>query len=486
MAGVAADATRLAWVSGALLPLVTTMEEIDALAEAPTRTTLIGLIEQELRTEEPSLTLAVVRNPIRRVDLVALAGECLRVRGGVRALRAAALLLFGASGPASALLTECDRVLELEPTLLTGEKRAALLDVLDGISLTGHADVPLLFVEATRPVPVPTTASTMVGAVGQLERRGTAVPLLRFLELLANHSHQNRAAVALRAWIDQHLVLVAPHRRAEVTGLRGADARPAGGSRVRTCLLVRIEPAEDDTFSAMAWLGQTDTTFGPNCGPEEVVTLGELQQWLREFIGRYAHGALDPRRRPLVEFVLPSSHLNEPVDTWELADGQRLGVLYQVTVRPLTRPSATVPLLSERWAALVAGADAEQPAPESMRWLPSTADADAKDPACPTWAWIAVTCPLMGRQPAAADAVLATGAPVAAWLRGDQAEPGRRAVLEGLSRGRLVTQFPDAVRKFRENGWHDGSDHRDLVLLWDDPTRPPPESYLLNAPERRT
>ncbi|MFG2011565.1 hypothetical protein ACGFNF_21120 [Micromonospora sp. NPDC048868] len=464
--------------------LVASLENVDELVEPHARSLLINLIETELRTEEPALCLSVARSPVRRLDLVALIRECLRVRGGVRALRAAALVLFDRAGPAGALLAECERALELEPGLLTEDDRAELLDLLDGVSLTVHADVPSLFVEATRPVPVPTTASTMAGAVRQLERRGTAVPLLRFLELLANHSHRNVAVVDLRGWIDAHLDLVEAHRRAEVTALR--DAVRSVDARARTCLLVRVEPAEDDTFVVMAWLGQTDAPFGPNCGPEEVVTLGELQRWLREFVERYAHGALDPRRRPVIEFALPPSHLNEPVDTWKLAGGRRMGALYQVVVRPLTRPASALPLVADRWKVLVASAGVESPAPESMRWLHSTDDVPAETADCAAWAWIAVTCPLVGRQPAAVDAVLATGAPVAVWLRGEHAETARRAVLEGLSRGRLVTQLPDAVRKFRANGWHDGSHHRDLVLLWDDPTRPPPSSYLVNAPERRT
>jgi hypothetical protein len=255
---------------------------------------------------------------------------------------------------------------------------------------------------------------------------------------------------------------------------------------VRTSLLVRIEKIEDDTYSVMAWLGQTGSSFGPNEGPEDVVTLDELKQWVRDCVRKYRRGALHPARRPLIEFALPASHLNEPVDTWELDGGERLGVLYQVSVRPLSRSDSALALLADRWKALVAGAGAGQPAPGAARWLSSTTAVVADDPACPAWAWIAVTCPLIGHRATAVDALLATGTPVAAWLRGDQTPAVRQTVLEGLSRGRLVTQFPDAVRKFRENGWHDESDDRDLVLLWDDPTRQPPSSYLVNAPERRT
>ncbi|GIF31606.1 effector-associated domain 2-containing protein [Actinoplanes utahensis] len=480
------DPVRHAWVAGSQLPLVTAMEGIEALAEMPTRTMLLSLVEEELRAEEPALTLAVARNPICRLDLVALIRQCLQVRGGVRAMREAARLLFGESGPARALLDECDRALALEPGLLGAAERTELLTLLDGISLTGGADVPALFVEATRPLPAPATVSTMIGAVRQLERRGTAVPLLRFLQLLANHSNQRRGVQALRTWIDHRLTLVPRHRRVEVTALRDAPAPPAAGADVRTCLLVRLEPVEDGTFTVMAWLGQTGTPFGPNCGPEDVVTLEELRQWLGEFIGRYAHGALDPGRRPLIEFALPSRHLNLPVDTWTLTGGDRLGALYQVTVRPLDRPAAAGPELSDRWKSLVAGAGAELPAQESVRWLPSTEIVETDGPDSPAWAWIAVTCPLMHREPAAVDAVLATGTPVAAWLRGDKAEAACRAVLEGLSRGRLVTQFPDSVRAFRHAGWQDGSDHRDVVLLWDDPTRPPPPSYPVSAPQPRS
>jgi hypothetical protein len=479
------DAARLAWRRQALHALVGRMVQLDELASEPNRTTLINLIEEDLRVEEPSASLPVARNPIGRLDLMAVARECLRARGGVRALRAAARLMFGESGPGGDLVRDCNEVLDLEPGMLADQDRDKLLDLLDGIALAGDADVPTLFIEATRPVPAPTTVSTTAGAVRQLERRGTAIPLLRFLELLANHNDHPLATDGLRAWIDEHLPLIPAQRRTEVTQLRDGRGRWVSSAAVRTCLVVRIEPAEDDTYPVMAWLGQTDSTFGPNEGPDDVVTLSELQHWLRQCIKRYAHGALNPHRRPLVEFALPPSHLNEPVDTWKLDDGTPLGVRYQVTVRPLNRPEPVIPLIADRWKTLVAGADAEHPAPESMRWLHSTTTAPADDPLLPAWAWIAVTCPLMSRHPAAADAVLATGTPVAAWLRGEKLDSTRRAVLDGLSRGRLVTQFPDAVRKFRENGWHDGGDHRDLVLLWDDPTRPPPQSYLVNAPERR-
>ena len=144
-------------MAGSLLPMVTAMQEIGELANMSTRTTLLSLVQEELRAEEPALTLAVARDSICRLDLVALIRACLLVRGGIRAMREAAQVLFGDSGPARALLDEFDRVLESEPGLLDETERAALLTLLDGISLTGNADVPALFVEATRPIPAPAT-----------------------------------------------------------------------------------------------------------------------------------------------------------------------------------------------------------------------------------------------------------------------------------------------------------------------------------------
>ncbi|MFD0973763.1 VMAP-C domain-containing protein [Plantactinospora endophytica] len=471
-------------MSESLPRIVGAFERIDLVAESAVRTRILGLVELELQAEDPSRTLTVVRFSERRMDLVSITEACLRIPGGVRALRAVVILLCGGgSGPASHFVDECDRAIEREPGLLRDEDRAALLDLLDGISMRGDVDVPALFAEATGPAPTQTTVALLHGAVRQLERRGTAVHLFRFLELVSAHSTEADAGDGLRAWIDAHLTLVEPHRHAEVIDLRRQLAGRAVGGSVRTSLLVRVEPLEDETYSVLAWLGQTDSVFGPNLGPEDVVTLPELQQWLRQLIHRYAHGALHPQRRPMIEFILPSSHFNEPVDTWQLLDGQRLGVQYQVTVRPMTRSLSAGELLNDRWKTLVAGVNAESPAPDSMCWVDSTVEPLPDELVCPPWAWLAVTCPLISTT-AGADALLDTGAPVAAWLRGSQPTEVRRTVLAGLGKGRLVTQLPDAVRKFREYGWRNPNDHRrDLVLLWDDPTRPPPPPHPVAAPQ---
>ncbi|WP_432969085.1 effector-associated domain 2-containing protein [Dactylosporangium sp. CA-233914] len=462
-------------------PIVEALVRIEATANREVRSMLLHHVQRFLATELAPAELSVTRFSEHRFDLIAIVDAAVAQPGGAVALREAIRFLFGSqASDAAAALHACDAEADREPSCLGRESRLALLDALDGIALPAGVDVPLLFSRATEPLPVQTSAATLTQAVVRLERRATAVSLFRFLELAAAHSSTTDARDAMRTWIDKNIALVPRHRRREITDLRAELTGRLVDTDARTVLLIRVDPVEDDLYTVFAWLGQTDGPPGPNRGPEDVLTLPQLQRWLAGLVAGLRDGALDPARGPLIEFLLPSSCFDLDVDTWPL-DGTRLGAVYQVAIRPMDTSAARGAFAIQRWQTLVASVNSATTALDCARWLDSTVPPLAGHAAATPWAWLAITCPSMSTSAAGVDAVLDTGAPVAAWLRGG----GGADDLEKLGRGRVVTELPRTVRKWRELSWKAGTAdrRRDLVLLWDDPTRPPPREHLVSAPQ---
>jgi hypothetical protein len=462
--------------------LVEALEDVAALGDATGRNQLVDLIDLQLRAEDQHARLNPDRPPNRRADLVAIVTAVLN-RPRALPILAEAVGVLARGQPATAALRDlCGRVAQREPVLLDAAARLSLFDELAG--LTPSRDMAALIAEATAPAPGPTSAGTLRAAVAELERLTSPMPLFRFLELVAACATRQDSAAALQQWIDTHLDLVPTGRRSELTALRRRLANTPAMSDDQPGLDIRMDPVDDERFSVLAWLSVSGSGAASNCGPEHEVTRAELRDWLSRLLNRHANTV----RRARVGFILPASHLNEPVDSWEVTCGERthrLGGQYQVVVRPDIRSAEGAERLAARWEVVSHHLDTNNVAGNVVERLASTSDAevrarlDKED-----WAWLAITCPMMGRDEAAVTAVMDIGTPIALWVRGDRDEADRRLVLDEVGSARQIDELPHTVWQFRKRGWAAAGDdvRRDLVLLWEDPTRPPPDGPTLVPP----
>jgi hypothetical protein len=467
--------------------LVGALDDVAALSEAATRTALVGLIDRELRTEDPETRLNPNRGKNQREDLVGIVTAVLNYPRTLPILAKAVALLVPGEPAAEALSTLCDELARMEPVWLSEHDRASLLDELAGQAPTRTVDA--LFAEAALLTAGRTPARTLRAAVAQLERRPSAVPLFRFLEFTAASAAEADSAGTLWRWIDEHLALVPNHRRAELVALRARLASRPTTSGGQPCLAIRMEPVDEDRFTVVAWLSPDGAHPAPNCGPDDVVSRPQVKHWLAGVLDRHRTTALAPERRARIDFVLPVSHLNEPVDGWELAyngAAHRLGAQYRVAVRPISRSAEGAERLTHRWKITSRIIHTEHVASDVVEWLASTAHTSLHDLHGADWAWLAITCPMMAAAADAVQAVVDLGTPVAVWVRGDRDAGARHAVLTKVGAARPVDDLPDAVWRFRKLGWEGSDDvRRDLVLLWDDPTRPPPDELTLAPPRPR-
>ncbi|MEU8376143.1 hypothetical protein AB0C22_23900 [Micromonospora sp. NPDC048894] len=465
--------------------LVLALEDIAVLSDSTSRNRLVEWIDSELRVEDPESRLNPDRASNQRADLIGIVTAVLNSPRALPILSRAICLLAPGQPATNALRDLCSQVAQREPVLLDETGRMSLLDELAG--LAPSRDVAALLAEATAPAPPPITAGTLRAAVARLERRTSPVPLFRFLELTAGCATTADSAAALQHWIDGHLDLVPASRRPELAALRQRLLTGPATQDGRPSLEIRMEPVDEDRFSVLAWLSAAGPDTAANCGPENTLTRLEITQWLGQLLDCYASTVLAPERRARVDFILPASHLNEPVDGWSVTYGgetHRLGTRYRVAVRPDTRSVEGAQRLTQRWKITSRIIATEHVADDVVGWLTTTSSTDLwprldRD----DWAWLAITCPMMGQTDAAVTAVVDTGTPVALWIRGDRAADLRQRVLTDVCRARQIDELPESVWAFRRHGWTADDDvRRDLVLMWDDPTRPPPDGPSLIAP----
>jgi hypothetical protein len=161
-----------------------------------------------------------------------------------------------------------------------------------------------------------------------------------------------------------------------------------------------------------------------------------------------------------------------------------MGARFAVIVRPADRALDTS--RRDRWQTL---ADQREQAAELMtRWVPETMPEKVAGLADdPGWAIAAVTCPEMNHTPRAIEPLLDLGASAALWLLGDHEQEECNRTLTDTIASWEVMQLPERVRGVRQVAWEDNgaTAAHPLVLLWDDPTRPPPTKPIWVAPAAR-
>lgn len=324
---------------------------------------------------------------------------------------------------------------------------------------------------------------------------GTGVlPLQHFVKLLIDRTESAALRVDLDAWLSASASRLAAPGEADAMRSRFVNITAEPVSDQPSVALIRARPSTDAGYILDAWL------FMPNRQAErigETVTCAAAD--VPANVIEYCCSATYRVGTELVvELMLPRTLITEPVDCWsvegDLGDCIELCVDYNVVVRPFERwKSLTgnryLKRLAERWRdiddQIACHITTELPPPDGKTalWY--------KDRACNQQtvrlltAHRSLLCGVLNEAPSPdgkADAyagMLAAGIPVILWLRSCPGEDKRAQFRDEINETRL-RELASRVHQLRRDGlltedWHPG---RNLTLLWDDPTRQPPQHSL--------
>lgn len=311
---------------------------------------------------------------------------------------------------------------------------------------------------------------------------GELPPALIFVELIAaecGDAHRTR----LREWT------AGQARRlrldAALGGLR-EEAERTGGNQGELHLTIVVQPdgIEADRFLVCAWCQDDPGEWPPPCGESALVRLGELEDRVDDLVVRAEKTWSGRAADAVLEFVLPRPLLTLPVHTWSVerrsGDPHPMVLEYPIVIRSLERMTSRQwhRKWRKRWSALLAdpsvdrvyfchAKDVEEQHRldailSDQQWLmmvltesPPVSPIPGQDQLV---AAFRAGLPALLWHPTAGSDVLRE---VVAWLVGSdglgdlpaRTQASRRAVFQG----RQVPFDIDVLR--------------DLVVLWDDPSR---------------
>ena len=440
----------------------------------------------DLIAERTGVTADLERYPDARRDLWSLAAWCSRAFGGFTELLAVIRDFHPASVEAEALIELVERV--APPPLLRHEERASLE------ALARDASRRVVVESATEAMGVPPAFATdAAGDEASIVRwledgmppPGQAPPVVEFAARLAESSLVGYQRARLRRWVDG------------VTGRLGTPA-PQAATAVEAvalggpALYLTFQVAEDfhdrGTYQLRAWSQRRGRQRHVIYLGDELLPLAEV----KAEVGRLAQQAIpDPVAGDdtFVEFVLPDSLLNLPVEHWRVGSGAQarsLGETYPVVVRSLEHPPD--PLLraiwAERWRHLIDASD-HAPAHDIVR-------APFLDVARPEDEWArelrrianyAVPYLDNADSPQLRAAVRA-GVPVVVWSRKPDGDVPEARLPEELDEG-SPTDLPLILRRLRQQAaGSDASGHvgHRMAIIWDDPARVTETGTFLREP----
>ncbi|WP_422646993.1 trypsin-like peptidase domain-containing protein [Actinoalloteichus caeruleus] len=464
---------------------------------------VLGLVRTNRNANQPHGGLALPVAALRR-----LPGDLLR------SIWRAHDLFHADEGPWTSLRTQLltqQRQDVSPPPLINPADEAALLGIL--ARLDRVEDVNAVFHHAAYPQ-VPSLNIELldyhdtVQVLANLPLGGQLHPVLRFLAALLDRCHDPVLQVLLRENLRRLAVMF--DQKAVLDEHLGSESGPSPNLRRTSSVLAEVVPSahDPDQYLFTLWLyrgpGQWDTQFRETTPRPEPGLWQRIQDELPKALRRLGE------RHAIVEFVLPLELLNEPIDRWQLWPEQtatRLGQRHAVVLRSLDNWQDEEETRREdsaaRWEYLrdLTGPvpltlvrcrdDREREAWAGLFQLPAgqTALALANPPTEPSTGEVIVEG-------------LFAGVPVLLWRRdlcdlhysdspgsGTGESCAGTRFLDTLDRslqGVGVTDLPWKVRDLRNMATQPGADDdhpgHQVVLLWEDPERRPPDEYPLASP----
>ncbi|MER5262751.1 hypothetical protein ABTZ99_11835 [Actinosynnema sp. NPDC002837] len=330
------------------------------------------------------------------------------------------------------------------------------------------ADLRGPFREATRSVELspPDNPDDVRSVVDALRKPVNPLPLFEFLVRFAAATDDDVTRDRLWEWIER----VGPPY-VDVDLLRDLDAQLH-----RTFLLVRLEPdLIDPGYRTTVWryLGDDGRQVAVSPGPWR---LGQVADALGDLLADF--DPADKAAPPVVEFMVPTDMVDETVDELPVRLARQevpLGAACPVVVRPLERSDnpAWRTAHAVAWAKV---ADFHAYDEHAIHWIEHEPGDPPLDPTVlhgRVCAALAYACRDAGRKDVL-HRLFDAGLPIALWHRAGR--PTGRDVLHQVLRGQPLVELPDVVHGQRDSSRRTARpDHpgRDLVLLWDDPTRVP-------------
>ncbi|SCG36832.1 Trypsin-like peptidase domain-containing protein [Micromonospora humi] len=260
-------------------------------------------------------------------------------------------------------------------------------------------------------------------------------------------------------------------------------------------VMVRLRPAGNNhlRYHVTMWRYVDADHVVPVVDDLDAVPWPEARQRVQDSLVEQIRQLTAHERDIMVEFILPQELLNEPVHSWALWRSRRwetLGSKYAVVVRDLERleDAESMAFLKRRW---------RMTARQFLRSGLVSVHCDDRRSHEAMWAWIgghpllsAVALPGPpddAPSRVALEVALPEGVPALAWCgmrcekcSGD-ACPVRlfQSALAGSLAETRHDALPQRVLELRRAAAADNHWGRDLVLLWDDPTRRPPRQQML-------
>lgn len=322
---------------GSLSFLVDRLEEIPSLRDPASRRLCLDLLVEHL-----GVSLVVEDFSTTRTHLIAIVQACRRQHPrALRALIDVVEQMEPGSIPVRRARAAIDDMAALG--LIAEPDRVELLALLSGLPRDLLAEFVRLV--AGRTIELSSSEQYHADAVATLERMNArpdgVPPLLVFVEHLAVYLDDYRAD-RLRQWNDRQAEKVGLTERLQAVQLERAS-QPELEQDPVAYLVVRIEPdlLDPEQFVVAHWRHNDPSGWRPQRGKQFTGDLDEVRAHTADLVATAESGWAKDASNIVVEFLLPYSLLNLPVDQWNLEVGSMLprplGLHYQVIVRSLDR-----------------------------------------------------------------------------------------------------------------------------------------------------
>ncbi len=460
---------------------------VDCLAEIPwmrdpgSRRLCLDLLNDRL-----GVSLVVEDLPTVRTHLLGIVRACRRQHP--RGLSALVEVLQQMEPGSQSVVRAHEAVEELiAAELVTEPDRRELLTLLGESAGDRFAEAVRFAAGPTvEPAPRQRFPSEALATLERMNARPDGVPpLLIFVEYLAAYFGGERAA-QLRYWND---------RQAQQMGLtekllavrQSQTDEPRPPQDVVAYLVIRIEPdhLDPDLFTVVHWRQCDPTGWRPHRGDARSGDLTVVRTHVAELVAKAEAGWAKDASAIRIEFLLPYSLLNLPVDQWDLEEESAVprpvGLHYQVVVRSLDR--ARSPQWHREWKRrwdLLKQVPSGLAAPEEL-WMWSEgaktrqlSALDAKLAVSKEVVSLVLRSVPEGAEPGEVVVGVRTGVPVMIWHRIDSARPAFESAINAMRDA--LPDLAEGLRKLRseakQSSRPDSHVGSRVSLLWDDPDRP--------------